>query len=332
MNKKILNNILKISTLMIILLLIAGYYYYRIIPENKKKENWDKIIMMENLQKNDINKLEISYNDGTNLNVTLLEYISNEWMETFPLMEKADDESVLKIINDLSGLKSYSLITNLSEDKMKELGFDRPVDSIKIYFNNSQIIELINGSKTSSGNMYYTILNQNIDKIYLVPCGKFLNMEKKPNELRSRDIFNIPLQSLKSIELQSEYGGTLKFKFETNSGGQKFIMNFPIKTESDNFSVKSKIMDIYSLNISRFLDIVTDESVLTFYGLKNPLFYARFISMESITNELMVGKKETNGFYYAYSPQKLGIFTIDGDDLTNKFKFKADDFFTNGRK
>lgn len=283
MKRNKLRNIFNILILIIILAFLSIYYLFRQVPESKKNEGNGKVFIVQNIPEFEIEGFDITYNDGTNIYRTLLEKSSNDWAVSFPIKDRADEESVRRIINDLSGLKSEYVITN-GEGKFHDFGFDNPVCRIKVLLNNKKDREIILGGKVATEDMYYTITEGNSNTIYMVYRYKFNSIMKTPDDFRSREIFTIPIQDLKEFEIRASDGKLYKFNV-IYTNGQQFFLTLPKQLKASNFPVKSKIMDIYSLSISRFIKNSPDETELRFMAWINlnfhHVFYRRIILLMS---------------------------------------------------
>jgi hypothetical protein len=302
--------------LMIILMVLISIYIFLYLPDNIKKDNWGKEYLFSNIQKSNIHSISISYNDETNISQTKMENISNKWKIIEPIMDIADDESILKIINNIPGLKSLNILTNLAKEQIDGLGFKKPKLIIQIGFSNNESIMFLVGDKTPTEDQFYAVLNENYTKIYLLDENQLSFLYKSTGDLRNKEIFSIPVNELNSFEIN--IGKITNYIFNTVSTNniEEFKLISPVLMKTDAYTVKSKLIDIYTIMILKYLDDNSQDYLS--YGLNKPRYLIKLLSKDGKVNELHIGNTNSAGYYYSYSPQKKGFFLIDDSELTNK--------------
>ncbi len=310
--------------LFILLILIGSYYLFSILPHEKLKETEGKVFLLPHFSKESVAGLNICYNNVSNKYLTVIDYISNQWDITKPKLYQANDEAVLRILNDLPGIKSERLLTNVTIDQLKEYGFNNPSITLEIRFSDSHEIEMLVGSKTPAEDLSYVIISTNSNSVYLVYDYKFSSLEKTGDEFKNTEIFNQPLQTINFVEIKKGPGILYQFYIDHNKNKEKWVMIKPEKKEINPDSLKEKMMDLYTINIQSFYDSDLNYNVLKKFGLINP-FYTVRIASDDYTNRLLIGTKISNNIYAAFIPEKEQIIFIDCSDLIDKMNFGLTD-------
>jgi hypothetical protein len=330
MKKSHKNALANAGLLFLALIFLGGVYFFTSKNSTQKEDEKQKVFIVPAFQRGQIKFLQIYFYDQTNHYKSRLENVSNEWQMVYPLKDKADEESVNRILNDLMALKSEMQLTNVSADQIKNYGFGDPVGKIVIHLEDGKEISVVSGKKTAVGDYYYTMANSITNPIYLVYYYKFASLEKKPGELRNKEIFTIPLASIKVFEIKPKGQEAFTFESRVENKESVFYLTHPVSAKADYLCVKGKILEFYAMSILDFPEAKKQNPGLAFYGLNPPYYLARMISADGLTNELNIGKEESQGVYYACVNGRKEIVLIEIPDLTNKFSIRLFDL-TSGK-
>lgn len=324
MKKSVRSTLVKSTALLLALIAVAGFYFFQSNASSGAKTP-GAFIVLPDLRPNDVLSISILQTTPTNRIHAVLVKKDGNWFLTSPVKDDADPEAVSSILNGLSGIKSERVFSNIGANGIKDFGFEEPsvVADISNAVPIGSLSRLIAGGRSSDGKYDYVMRGDDSNTVYLVPSGQFSNITKTPNELRSREIFNIDIRDLSRIEWFTAKNGRFHFDISGNDGND-ILLTVPKKIKTDSLMVRSKLIGLYSLSISGFLE-GKDKKNLSGHGLDKPFGSVMLISKDGRTNILLTGEPDKDGSCFAYIPFKDSIVVINDDDLANKLGMALDD-------
>ncbi len=260
-------------------------------------------------QKDISEKIDISAPSGIEIVKNSRESIiitnDGEWKILSPFSERADEGIIRKLIDELASLKAESSISDFKN--LEEYGLNPPLIKLKVY-SESGMKELLFGEKSVDENFRYFIIPEKSNKIFLCYSYKVETLFEEISEFRDRIIFHIPSSEIEKVIIKSP-----KFSFiirnETNGEKQWIIENRKGQLIK-NFN--EKLVDIYSLSVYKFLD-----KQLPF--TKN---YQIGILSKNSTNTLWLSKEIEKNKWLASTPDKIGLFIIENENLSSIFNLE----------
>jgi hypothetical protein len=319
--------LIQIGILALLLLAIGGYYLMKILPGIRAEKESGAVQIIEGIDKEDVVGIEVAFSDDNGIYHSVLNKIDNEWHIVFPIQYKADPSRIEKMLSDLWELRSEEVITNVTEDKIAEFGFDEPLSMVKLGLESGTQFEILNGRLATVENYYYTMVNHDSNDIYVIYAYRFTHSERTPDELAYKEIFQkLPIPAINSIEVKSSEGVVYRFNRMKVDGEQEWVMRAPLTKKVGSFEVRRKIMQLYPLGFSHFTHYDRDPQLLRHYGLDNPKYYAKLTSEDGQAIDLYISEKTNAEHHYAYSPLIPGIVEIHKSDIGDKFDFSVDEF------
>lgn len=320
MKKSVRSTLVKSAALLAVLVAIAAIYFIRISNLPAKSVKSGGTTVLPELKPNDMVFLSIRQTSVSNRGRIVLEKDKDAWKIVSPVKDDADPESVSLVLNGLTGLKSDRIFTNADPE---DYGFTDAALTIGVSNYDGTSYSLTVGAISSDGRYEYVMRGNNSNLVFLVPVNQFSNILKAPDDLRTREIFNIALNDLSGVEWATP-DGEFRFRFSGQDNGDIFLIS-PKKEKTDASLVRSKLIGLYSLSVSGFVDRQADTRTLSEFGLGKPSYSFRLESRDGRVNSLLVGKADKSGSLYVFIPQKNILALIGGDDLTNILNMRLDD-------
>jgi hypothetical protein len=198
----------------------------------------------------------------------------SDWNITEPLEWKANYFAVNRILNQLQFIEekaSFTIneITNTGQN-LADYGLEDPLVELIISEGGDEMILSI-GAPTEIGNNIY-LLGPDRERIYVVGREFMDNLPVGLDELRNRDIFDIPVFEVSelSVQIKSEAGRSdndnLKVRLSNTTGQWRF--EAPLSAEADPALVSNTINTLASLKVGRFIESGAGDPVIQ--GLENP--------------------------------------------------------------
>jgi hypothetical protein len=321
-----------VQTLVLIAALagIAAWYFLQIVPADRAKLSAGKESLLPGISRDNLARVEVSFreiltNSITNHWTTVSEKSDGRWKVVFPIRDEGDPEAFHRIENDIPALKSETNFSGLSRKQIDSYGFGDPSSHIRITLADGKTVDILNGGLAATENYYYTLVNSNTNRIYLVYAYKFSALERNANDIRDKGIFDIPAADVVSLAFDTPSG---RFRFEcvATNGSQSWKMISPVRASADSIAVRTRIMETIATSASFFADFKRDPAMLARLGLNRPEWSVTLVSADGRTNALFVSAQTLEGYRYAYSPGKPGVLMIPDAALTNRYRLSADEF------
>lgn len=198
----------------------------------------------------------------------------SDWNITEPIVWKANYFAVNRILNQLQFIEekaSFTIdeITNTGQS-LSDYGLEKPLVELIISEGQDRLILSI-GAPTEIGNNIY-MLGPDRERIYVVGREFMDDLPVSLDELRNREIFDIPVFEVSelSVQIKSEAGSNsndnLKARLSNTTGQWRF--ESPLSTAADPALVSNTINTLASLKVGRFIEDGTGDPATQ--GLENP--------------------------------------------------------------
>ena len=238
------------------------------------------------------------------------------WSITEPMQWAANYFAVNRILNQLQFLEEEASFSVDEIEKtgqsLADYGLEDPLVELKIGEGENEIVLSI-GMLTEIGNNVY-ILGPNQREIFVVDRQVIDGLLVDLGDLRTREIFDIPVFEVEALSLQlessSEAGtGSLKVRLARNNKGWSF--EAPLTAEADPTLVSNTINTLTAAKAIRFIEQTSVDPLLT--GLDQPAMRVTLHGNKR-RQTILIGKPEnaTKGpaSYFAKLENNPTIFTI----------------------
>lgn len=246
-----------------------------------------------------INKVEIKRPEKN----IILEKKNNEW---FVGETKADQALVINLLEEIEKIKDGELIS-ANPDKKKNFGFDEKTNQIKIYQDNSLVLDIFAGRFNPDQYGQYFRKNDE-DKIYLAKIYLEPMIEQDFSDLKI-----IKFQKEKISKIGWQYP---KESFSLNKDNEEWKIDS--KTAKKEI-VEGLLNELINLSAVDLLIDKKDEEA----GLDKPQLKL-IVTTQDKNNEILFGKEENEKIYLKVAGEKI-VYLID-NYLKEKLFKRAKDF------
>ena len=167
----------------IIALLTAAYIYFyeRKTPTTEERKEKEKKIF--DFKSEEVKKLSLKKGEY----LIVCEKKGKKWQMVKPLKVKADRSEIERILSRLEFLETQRRLMEDSEKiELQKFGLDNPRIEVTINPKDKSMTLLLGDNCPVGGNMYAML--KNTEEILVVRKGIFNDLDKKPDDLRDKDL------------------------------------------------------------------------------------------------------------------------------------------------
>jgi hypothetical protein len=246
----------------------------------------------------------------------VLERKGSSWMLSAPMQWSANYFAINRILNQLQFLEeeaSFS-VDEISKtgQTLADYGLDDPILKLTIA-QGEQSISLSIGTLTEIGNNVY-LLGPDEREIFVVSRQVIDGLLVDLNDLRTREIFDIPVFEVDSLGLQirsdsTADGSSLKVRLARSNGEWRF--EAPLAAKADPALVDNTINTLTAAKVGRFIDSSTADPVLQ--GLESPFMQVTIYGNKR-RQTLIIGNLDPDAKgppqYFAKLEDNPAVFTV----------------------
>ena len=203
------------------------------------------------------------------------------WKMVAPLAVPADASAVDAIVGSLSGLEMDEQVAE-SAPTLKDFGLDAPDKTVSVTLEGGATETLLIGGKLADGSGIYA---KTPDKTRIFTVGSFglSALDKKPFDLRDRDLLHVKRDAVKTLEISGPQGTYALAK--TDKGEWAFTK--PLATLAGRWTVDGLLGTLEGLR----MESVADENAkdLKKFGLDKPTRSVALGLADGSTKTLEVG-------------------------------------------
>ena len=246
----------------------------------------------------------------------ILEREGSTWYLLEPMQWSANYFAINRILNQLQFLEEEASFPVDDIEKtgqsLADYGLENPLLRIVIA-EGEESISLSIGTLTEIGNNVY-LLGPDEREIFVVDRQVIDGLLVDLNDLRTREIFDIPVFEVDALGLQirsenTADGSSLKVRLARNNGAWTF--EAPLAAKADPALVDNTINTLTAAKVGRFIE--TEQTNLILQGLENP-FMQVTIHGNKRRQSLIVGNLDPNSQgapqYFAKLENNPAIFTV----------------------
>jgi hypothetical protein len=254
----------------------------------------------------------------------ILERRGSSWALIEPMQWSANYFAINRILNQLQFLEEEASFTIEEIEKagqtLADYGLAEPILKLTIA-EKDEAVSLRIGTVTEIGNKVY-LLGPNQREIFVVNSEVIGGLLVDLNDLRTREIFDIPVFEVAALGLQirSENpgdGNYLKVRLARNSG--EWTFEAPLSAKADPALVNGTINTLTAAKVGRFVEAAEIDPLLQ--GLENP-FMRVTIHGNKRRQTLLIGNidpvSQGAAEYFAKLEDNPAVFTVSArpfDDL-----------------
>ncbi len=300
----------------VVLLAVVGGVYF-LTQQKKPPETKIRLLSWD---ADDVVFVGRWYNQTNSVEYTAFERDGDQWYMVSPVREKAHPELFHRMLDTLGRVKTERAFVVNEDSEWTNYGFSPYVYRFVLSNRQGEGYTLEIGGVAPGQNYFYLRIN-GTETNYQTATYNLVDVTQPQGAYRWPDIFDIPFDHLERVVFF--FDGKRAVELVTNLSG--WTMVFPERRMLTNFSVKSVLLDFYPIQADHFLTTNVTPSLLRQYALATPRYGVVFVG-EGRSNTLWVSDRGEDGFFYAYSGQRQGIFVVSEGEVTGKWITQASQF------
>jgi hypothetical protein len=204
------------------------------------------------------------------------------WKVTVPFAAPADTSAVESILTSLEKLEADEVVVEQAAS-LAEYGLDKPTRTVTAVVEGAPAPFTVQfGAKSPDGSSVYARTGS-APKVYLVPSWIEGSFDKKPFDLRDRDVLHVKRDDVRSLEVVGPEGSYSLAR--TDAGEWAFTK--PVATRAGRWSVDGLLGTIENLRMeSVAVDGATDVKP---FGLAPPARAVTLVFKDGATRTLEIG-------------------------------------------
>jgi hypothetical protein len=206
----------------------------------------------------------------------------SSWKVTAPFAAPADTSAVESILTSLEKLEADEVVVEQATN-LAEYGLDKPSRTVTALVEGAKDPLTVQfGAKSPDGSSVYA-RTASAPKVYLVASWVEGSFDKKPFDLRDRDLLHVKRDDVRSLEIAGPEGGYSLAR--TDAGEWAFTK--PLATRAGRWSVDGVLGTVESLR----MDSVAAEAAtdLRPFGLDKPTRTVSLVLKDGSTRTLEIG-------------------------------------------
>jgi len=207
------------------------------------------------------------------------------WKLTAPAAAPADTSAVETMLGSLEKLEADEVVADSVSD-FAQYGLATPSRSVTAVVEGAAAPLAIEfGAKSPDGGSVYA-RKPGEAKVYLVPSWVESGFDKKPFDLRDRDLLHVKRDDVRTLEVASPEGG---FALARTDAGE-WAFTKPLATRAGRWSVDGLLGTIENLRMDSVAgESVSDPKQIASYGLAKPTRSVTLVTKDGAAKTLEIG-------------------------------------------
>jgi hypothetical protein len=267
------------------LLLAAGLFAFYWLYERKqepKPETESTKVMLLTVDKAKAKELKVSAKGGETIDLVKE---GTFWKLTSPFAAPADTSAVESMFTSLEKLEADELVADQVKD-FAQYGLDAPSRSVVAVVEGAQAPLAVDfGAKAPDGSSVYA-RKPGDTKVYLVASWVEGSFDKKPFDLRDRDLLHVKRDDVRSLEVAGPDGSYALARSEAG----EWAFTKPLATRAGRWAVDGLLGTIEGLRMeSVAAENVGDPQDTVRYGLAKPTRSVTLVTKDGASRTLEIG-------------------------------------------
>jgi uncharacterized protein DUF4340 len=267
------------------LLLAAGLFAFYWFVERKqepKPETESTKVTLLTLDKAKAKELKVAAKGGDSI---ALVKEGTFWKLTAPFAAPADTTAVESMFTSLEKLEADELVADQVKD-FSQYGLDAPSRSVVAVVEGAQAPLAVDfGSKAPDGSSVYA-RKPGEAKVYLVASWVEGSFDKKPFDLRDRDLLHVKRDDVRSLEIAGPDGGYALARSEAG----EWAFTKPLQTRAGRWAVDGLLGTIEGLRMESVAgESVSDAKEVARYGFAKPTRTVTLVTKDGASRTLELG-------------------------------------------
>lgn len=272
----------KTGLAVLVLAALGSYVWFYERKQEPKREGEREKVTMLTVDKAKATGLTLSSAGAATIE---LQKQGDSWALTAPFAAPADGSSVDSLLSSLEKLEADEVVAEQVSD-FAQYGLDSPGRKVQAKLEGQEAPLAVEfGAKSPDGGSVYA-RKPGEDKVYLVASWVEGSFEKKPFDLRDRDLLKVKRDDVRSLEVAGPEGG---FALTRTDAGE-WAFTRPVATRAGRWSVDGLLGTVESLRMDSVAgEDVTDAKELARYGLARPSRSVTLVTKDGDTRTLEIG-------------------------------------------
>ena len=233
------------------------------------------------------------------------------WKLTAPLEAPADSREVDSLLGSLESLEVED-VAAASPANLVDFGLASPKTSVSLMVEGqSEPSKLLLGGKTPDGNAVYAKLPDQ-PRVFTVPSYLESSLDKKPFDLRDRDLLHVKRDAVKTLEIEGPDGS---YALARDDKGE-WALTRPLATRAGRWAVDGLLGTLENLRMESIA--AEDAKDLGAYGLDEPARAVTLGLADGTSKRLEIGSSPEEKKYHARDASRRLVAVVPGalvDDL-----------------
>jgi hypothetical protein len=206
------------------------------------------------------------------------------WKVAAPFAAPADTSSVESMLTSLEKLEADEVVVEQAANPA-EYGLDKPSRTVTVAVDGAPApVSIEFGGKSPDGSSVYARAAGS-PRVYLVPQWTEGSFDKKPFDLRDRDLLHVKRDDVRALEVSGPDGGYSLSR--TDEGEWAFTK--PVATRAGRWSVDGVLGTIENLRMDSAATEAASEKEIKAYGLAAPSRTVSLVLKDGSTRTLEIG-------------------------------------------
>jgi Domain of unknown function (DUF4340) len=293
----------------------AGLGAYIYFVESKKEDKPDtkpkeKVLALD---KSKVKELTLA---GAGKEEVKLVKDGASWRLTAPSAAPADSQESESVLSSLEGLEMDEVVTE-APGKLSDFGLDPPRTRVAVTQQGGPAQEVLFGNKTPDEGSVYA-KQPGKPRVFTVPAYSAAVFDKKPFDLRDRDVLHVSRDAVRKLEVSGSDGGYALARDERG----EWAFTAPLPTRAGRWAVDGLLGNLETLR----MDSVAAENAADPkpYGLDKPVRTVRLGLADGNTKTLEIGAATGEKKHYAREGGR-GLVAVIPDQVLEALAKGKDD-------
>jgi hypothetical protein len=206
------------------------------------------------------------------------------WKVASPFTAPADTSAVESMLTSLEKLEADEVVVEQAASPA-EYGLDKPSRKVSVVVDGAPApLSVEFGGKSPDGSSVYARAS-GAPKVYLVPQWTEGSFDKKPFDMRDRDLVHVKRDDVRALEVSGPEGAYSLSR--TDEGEWAFTK--PVATRAGRWSVDGVLGTIENLRMDSVATEAATEKDVAAYGLDDPARTVSLVLKDGSTRSLEIG-------------------------------------------
>ena len=263
----------------------AYIYFVESKKEDKPEKTKEKVLTLD---KTKVKELTLA---GEGKEEVRLVKDGTSWRMTAPQAAPADAQESESVLSSLEGLEIDEVVTE-TPGKLSDFGLDPPKARVAVAQQGASAQEVLFGDKTPDQGSVYA-RQPSKPRVFTVPAYSAAVFDKKPFDLRDRDLLHLSRDAVRTVEVTGPDGAYALARDDRGEWG----FTSPVTTRAGRWSVDGLLGNLEALRMESVAsEAATDVKP---YGLDKPTRVVKLGLADGNTKALEIGKAAGDKKRYA---------------------------------